>query len=105
MIKTDKKPTNPEYLNRNAHTDTTPHRTVTCEKCGAVNVIILTNLAYGAVSEPEVYSKAAQYQKDQIVVVNQVPHLVLGGVFSFHRSLLLGIPTAKIQVLGISSDT
>lgn len=55
MIKTDKKPTNPEYLNRNIHTDTTPpHRTVTCEKCGAV-------LSYESVHDTHVGEFGARY--------------------------------------------
>lgn len=54
MIKTDKKPTNPEYLNRNAHTNTTPYRTVTCEKCGAV-------LSYESIYDTHVGEFGARY--------------------------------------------
>ena len=51
MIKTDRKPTNPEYLNRNTYS---PHRTVTCEKCGAV-------LYYESISDTHVGEFGARY--------------------------------------------
>lgn len=51
MIKTDRKPTNPEYLNRNTYS---PNRTVTCEKCGAV-------LYYESISDTHVGEFGARY--------------------------------------------
>ena len=67
--------------NRIAGIVLTGYQVCHCQECRAVYSVLTAYLIYGTVAESKVYSETAYYQKQQIVVINQVPHFVLRDVF------------------------